>query len=92
MSKTNILVSVIIGSFIGALLGVLYAPEKGEKTRKQIAQKSDEYSDLVKSEFDDFVKSMRKKYESALDDTEEIINKGKTKAEELRNEVKKALK
>ncbi len=92
MSKTNILISVIIGSFIGALLGVLYAPEKGEKTRKQIAQKSDEYSDLVKSEFDDFVKSMRKKYESALDDTEEIINKGKTKAEELRNEVKKALK
>jgi len=92
MSKTNILISVIIGSFIGALLGVLYAPEKGEKTRKQIAKKSDEYSDLVKSEFDDFVKSMRKKYESALDDTEEIINKGKTKAEELRNEVKKALK
>ncbi len=92
MSKTNILISVVIGSFIGALLGVLYAPEKGEKTRKQIAQKSDEYGDLVKSEFDDFVKTMRKKYESALDDTENIISKGKAKADDLRNEVKKALK
>jgi len=35
---------------------------------------------------------MRKKYESALDDTENIISKGKAKADDLRNEVKKALK
>ncbi len=92
MSRGNILVSVIIGSFIGALLGVLFAPDKGENTRKQIAKKSDEYGDLVKTELDDFVKTMRKKYESALNDTEEIISKGKAKAEELRNEVKKAMK
>jgi len=92
MSKGNILISVIIGSFIGAVLGVLFAPDKGETTRKQIAKKSDEYSDMVKTEFDDFVKTMRKKYETALDDTEQIISKGKAKAEELRNEVKKALK
>ncbi len=92
MSKGNILISVIIGSFIGAVLGVLFAPDKGEKTRKQIAKKSDEYSDMVKTEFDDLVKTMRKKYETALDDTEQIISKGKAKAEELRNEVKKALK
>ncbi len=92
MSKGNILISVIIGSFIGALLGVLFAPDKGERTRKQIVKKSDEYGDLVKTEFDDFVKTMRKKYETALDDTEQIISKGRAKADELRNEVKKALK
>ncbi len=92
MSKGNILISVIIGSFIGALLGVLFAPDKGEKTRKQIVKKSDEYSDLVKTEFDDFAKTMRKKYQTALDDTEQIISKGKAKADELRNEVKKAIK
>lgn len=85
------LFSVIIGSFIGALFGVLFAPEKGEKTRKQISKKSDEYADVVKSEFDDFVKNMRNKYESALNDTEELINKGKTKADELKDEVKKSV-
>jgi len=92
MSKSNIFLSVIIGSFIGALFGVLFAPDKGEKTRKQIAQKSDEYSDLVKTEFDDFVKTMRKKYDNALEETEELISKGKTKADDLKNEVRKALK
>ena len=92
MSKLNMLVSVIIGSFIGAVLGFLFAPDKGERTRKQLSKKSDEYTDMVRSEFDDFVKTMRKKYETALDDTEDIINKGKSKAEDLRNEVKKAMK
>lgn len=92
MSKINMLFSVVIGSFVGALLGVLFAPDKGEKTRKQISQKGDEYADIVKSEFDDFVKNMQKKYESALHDTEEIVNKGKSKAEELKNDMKKVVK
>lgn len=92
MSKLNMLLSVIIGSFVGALLGVLFAPDKGEKTRKQLSKKSDEYVDTVKSEFDDFVKTMRKKYDSALNETENVINKGKTKAEDLKKDVQKALK
>ncbi len=92
MSKLNMLTSVVIGSFIGALLGVLFAPDKGEKTRKQISKKGDEYADVVKSEFDDFVKNMQKRYEEALHDTEDLISKGKSKADELRNEVKKTLK
>ncbi len=92
MSKGNILISVIIGSFVGALMGVLFAPDKGQNTRKQIAKKSDEYGDLVKTEFDDFAKTMRKKYEAALSDTEDIISKGKAKADELRSELKKAMK
>ncbi|MEX0680978.1 MAG: YtxH domain-containing protein [Balneolales bacterium] len=92
MSKPNFLFSVIIGSFIGALLGVLFAPDKGEKTRKLISEKSDEYAGTAKSEFDDFVKNMRKKYETALHDTEEFIGKGKSKADELKNDVKKVMK
>lgn len=90
MSKGNILISVVIGAFAGALLGVLFAPDKGENTRKQIAKKSDEYSDIAKTEFDDFVKTMRKKYEMALDDAEEIIEKGEAKADVVRKEAKKA--
>ncbi len=92
MNKVNMLISVVIGSFIGALLGVLFAPDKGEKTRKQLSKKGDEYTEAVKSELDDFVKNMRKKYESALKDTEEIINKGKARADDLKNDVKKILK
>ena len=92
MSKLNMLISVIIGSFIGALFGVLFAPDKGEKTRKQLSKKGDEYADAVKSELDDFVKNMQKRYESALKETDEIISKGKSKAEDLKNDVKSAVK
>ncbi len=91
MNKLNMLISVILGSFIGALLGVLFAPDRGDKTRKQISKKSDEYAELLKSEVDDFAKNLRKKYESALSDTEELINKGKSRAVDLKEDVKKKL-
>ena len=92
MNKLSLIVSVVVGSLAGALLGVLFAPEKGEKTRKQLSMKGDEYAEAMKSEFEEFVKNMRKKYESALHDTEEIIGKGKSRAEDLKNDVQKVLK
>lgn len=66
MSRLNILVSAIVGSFIGAVLGVLFAPDKGENTRKQLSEKGDEYAEVFKSEMDEFLKKVQSKYDVAL--------------------------
>ena len=34
MKKSNVVLGVLAGAAIGALLGILYAPDKGSKTRK----------------------------------------------------------
>ncbi len=39
-----ILASVLAGALIGGALGVLYAPDKGEKTRKKIAKNAKKLS------------------------------------------------
>ena len=48
----NLLIGALGGVAVGALLGILLAPEKGSKTRKTIADKSDDYLDLLKKKLD----------------------------------------
>ncbi len=77
-SEGNIL-SFIAGVAIGALIGVLVAPDKGENTRGRIAKKSNELvSDLedridaAKSELDKFATTLRRrKNEVAATDNNE---------------------
>ena len=54
MSSGKVLLGVLAGITAGAIMGILLAPEKGSKTRKQIIDKGDDYADELKSKFDDF--------------------------------------
>ena len=48
MSTNNTLLGILAGTAIGATLGILYAPDKGSKTRNKIRTKANETKeDLV---------------------------------------------
>jgi gas vesicle protein len=91
MKTSNILLSVLGSAFVGALLGVLYAPDKGTKTRKQLAKKGDEYADTAKKEYDVLIDKMGKQYEALKSQSEEVLNKGKSRAEKLKEDLKKSV-
>ncbi|WP_372753126.1 YtxH domain-containing protein [Mariniflexile sp.] len=74
--KSNV-IGVLAGIATGALLGVLFAPDKGSKTRKKIKDKTLETKDTIKEELDNFLNTVSKKYESVVKDGEEILEKGK---------------
>ena len=87
MKSEKILLGVLAGVAVGALLGVLFAPDKGSNTRKKLLNKGEDYADALKEKFDELLGNVIDRSESANQDAEELVSKGKAKYEEVKNEV-----
>lgn len=62
---------VLLGVGIGALLGILFAPAKGTKTRRRILDKGQNYTNELKGKFDEMYQDVSEKCNSFLDDAKE---------------------
>ncbi|CAM4428086.1 YtxH domain-containing protein [Flavobacterium terrigena] len=68
--KTNkVILGIISGMAIGAVLGVLFAPDKGTNTRKKIAKKGSNLEKGVKSQLD----YLTNKISNKIKETKETI-------------------
>jgi gas vesicle protein len=90
MSKGKIVLGTVAGLAIGAIAGVLFAPEKGSTTRNQIKDKSNDYAEKLKSKWYTFRDSLSKKTESIKNDAEEMVDKGKERYDDAKKVVKNA--
>ena len=70
MSKVNVVIGALAGIAVGALLGVLFAPDKGTETRKKIAKKSKDTTDSLKNKFNEFVDNISEHFEKAKEESE----------------------
>jgi gas vesicle protein len=75
MSSGKLLLGVLAGVAAGAVLGILFAPDKGTVTRKKISSKGEEYADALKDKFDEFLKSFNEKLERTNEETETEVPK-----------------
>lgn len=76
MGLEKVLLGALAGVAVGVVIGVLFAPEKGSVTRKKITQKSEDYADILKSKFDEFVDSVTEK----VQDMSDVVSDEKAKA------------
>ena len=81
MKNTDVFVGVLSGLAVGALLGVLFAPDKGSNTRKKIAQKGTDVADNLKGSFSDFIASIEDQYSNFASETNDALEEGKSKIE-----------
>jgi len=77
MNSGKVFLGVLAGIAAGALVGVLFAPDKGSVTRKKLSKKSQDYVDSLKDKFNDLLESITEKFET----TKEEAEKGKVKPE-----------
>lgn len=93
MSTGKLVKSILVGAAAGALLGVLLAPDKGEKTRKKISKKSTDLADSLKGNFNEFVDGISGKYKNLKEKGQDAFNttmeNGKDIAAPIKDEAKK---
>ena len=74
-SNNNSILALLAGTAIGLGLGILFAPDKGSKTREKIKEGLDDLKDETKEKFS-------KTKEELKDTVEELLSNSSYKAEE----------
>ncbi|AMV70813.1 hypothetical protein DBW_0411 [Desulfuromonas sp. DDH964] len=84
-------IMLIAGGLIGAGIGILFAPQSGKRTRRQISR----YSKKVKNETEalirDSAEAVRETVDTLADRTSDLVEKGGEVAEEWREHLMDAL-
>lgn len=68
MSTGKVVLGALAGVAAGAILGVLFAPEKGTETRKKIADKGKDAAGDLKTKYNDLIDRLTSKLETVKDE------------------------
>ncbi|MCF8239641.1 MAG: YtxH domain-containing protein [Saprospiraceae bacterium] len=90
MDNGKVILGFLAGGAIGAILGILFAPDNGKNTRKKISKKSNKLVESLEDKFHEFADSMTGKIEEMMSDAEKAGQNGKTKAKELLSDATKS--
>ncbi|MBU1370499.1 MAG: YtxH domain-containing protein [Bacteroidetes bacterium] len=88
MSSGKVFLGVIAGAATGALLGILFAPAKGSKTRKRITRRGEDYLDELKDSFEELLDGFTNKIEKVKDEVSDYADKKLGKLEKIDKDAK----
>lgn len=91
MDTGKVVLGVLAGVAVGAIAGILLAPEKGSTTRKIILDKSDDIAGELKAKYGEFSNLLAKLFDNMKNDAEELAQTGMSKFENAKNETKNAV-
>lgn len=92
MSKSsNSLIAFIVGTGVGAALGILFAPDTGANTRDKLSFKLSKYRKELEDLIEDLVEGKETHLNEAKNEGKRVISEAKNKAENLLNDVNKLI-
>lgn len=90
MSKkgSNTLMIFLAGAAAGAILGILYAPDKGTNTREKLSYKLDKYKKILEDYMADLVSGKETPLTTeAKSQGQKVVSEAQGKAQRLLNDV-----
>ena len=88
MSKTsNSLFSFLLGATTGAVLGILFAPDKGTNTRDRLTYRLDKYKVTLEEFLRENAKGKHENVSAAKSKGQKVIDDAKERAEQLLADV-----
>ena len=90
--KGNTLLAFLAGASIGALLGVLYAPDKGTNTREKLSFRLDKYKKILEDFINGIVDGEEIKVSAdSKSPSGKVVSEAQGKAEKLLEDVDELL-
>lgn len=79
MNTGKVALSVLAVAATGALVGLLFAPQKGEILRKKIVEMGEKDYDVVKEKFNEIIEIVTQNFEKVKESVFEFANQSLTK-------------
>lgn len=75
MRALTFITSTLIVSAAGVAFGMLYAPQKGSKTRRELSKKNDRYTEYLSEKFDHFLDKISHQLKNVEEQTQHLADK-----------------
>lgn len=90
MDTGKVLIGILAGVAAGALLGVLFAPQRGAVTRRKICREGENLSNDLKEKFEEIIDTVTEKFNKVKKDVTDFAEKNVKVAEEVEKDLKTA--
>ncbi len=87
MNTGKVLLGVIAGLATGALVGILFAPAEGSRTRRKIKEQGENYLNELKDKFNEYADSISDNLEHVKGKMSGFADRGKDAMNKAANEL-----
>ena len=90
--KSDAFIAFLSGAAVGAVLGILYAPDSGKNTREKLSFKLDKYKVKLQELIAQYTSEEKLEFTSAAkSEGAKVVKEAKTKAEALLGDVEELI-